>query len=50
MTDADLYRVRYKRVKVRGHGIVLQYKVTSYPGQPFDIDGWSVFETGNQSV
>jgi hypothetical protein len=36
-----------RRLKVRGHGKVLQFLVTSVSGVPFDLLGWSVFETGN---
>lgn len=36
-----------KRLKMRGHGLALQFKVTSLPGQPFDISGWTEFSTGN---
>jgi hypothetical protein len=40
----------FKRHRVRGHGYVLQFKVSSVAGQPFDIQGWSVHEVINQSV
>mgnify|MGYP003392995484 FL=1 len=36
-----------RRLKVRGHGIALQYKVTSETGLPFDILGWSALDTAN---
>ena len=42
------YDYVYRKRKIRGHGIVLQYKVTSVSGEPFRIIGWSVFETANQ--
>jgi hypothetical protein len=45
--DAGNYGYRWKRIKVRGHGISLQFKVTSEDGEPFDLVGWTVFETGN---
>lgn len=45
--DAD-YANFSRRLKVRGHGKALQFKVASIPGVPFDIIGWSNFETGNQ--
>jgi len=41
------YSYRGVRRKIRGHGKALQFKITSHPGEPFDIIGWSVFETGN---
>jgi hypothetical protein len=44
------YDIKYNRLKVRGEGLALQYKVYSEEGQPFSIVGWSVYETGNASV
>lgn len=41
------YSYRWKRLKVRGMGISLQFKFTSISGQPFDIAGWSAWETAN---
>lgn len=40
----------FRRHKIRGHGVVLQLKVLSVTGQPFDIMGWSIFETINASI
>lgn len=40
----------FRRHRIRGQGIVLQIKVSSADGQPFDIMGWSSFETQNTSV
>lgn len=37
-----------KRVKIRGHGLVLQLKVESVAGYPFEIIGWAEYVTGNQ--
>lgn len=39
-----------RRHKIRGHGLLLQLKVTSVDGKPFDIIGWSVFENVNAGV
>lgn len=39
-----------RRHRLRGQGYVLQIQVTSVDGQPFDIIGWSVFETINAGV
>jgi hypothetical protein len=36
-----------RRLKVRGHGKVLQFHVASVENQPFDIIGWSVGQTIN---
>lgn len=44
----DKYAVKTRRLKIRGHGIVLQFKVSSVTGQPFDIIGWSELNSGNQ--
>lgn len=40
----------FKRHKIRGHGVVLQLKVLSVAGEPFDIMGWSIFETINAGI
>ena len=37
-----------KRLKVRGNGKALQFKVKSVPGKAFDILGWSSMQTVNQ--
>jgi hypothetical protein len=42
------YNTSSRRLKVRGHGIALQFKVNSFDQDPFDISGWSTFETTNQ--
>lgn len=48
-TDPD-YLYSHKRVKIRGQGQTLQYFVKSVSGQPFNITGWSTFETGNSAL
>lgn len=40
----------FRRHKIRGHGLSLQFKVTSVDGQPFNIFGWSTLENSNASV
>lgn len=40
----------FKRHRIRGHGKVLQFKVASVAGEPFDIHGWAVHEVINESV
>jgi hypothetical protein len=42
--------VIFKRHRLRGNGMVMQIKVSSVDGQPFDIIGWSVYETQNSGV
>jgi hypothetical protein len=44
------YDVRKNRLKVRGEGHSLRFKVYSVSGEPFGIAGWSVWETSNASV
>lgn len=36
-----------RRLKIRGHGKALQFKLFSESGKPFTIVGWAGFETGN---
>lgn len=50
MDQASDYSNRTKRLKVRGHGLVLQYKITSLEGEPFDILGWITLDTANAGV
>ena len=47
---AGNFGVVAKRHRLRGQGLTLQIKVTSVDGQPFDIMGWSSFETQNTGV
>lgn len=42
------YGTDVRRVKVRGHGKAMQFRIESVTGQPFDIVGWSIFESANQ--
>jgi len=44
------YAYVYRKLKVRGHGVALQYKLSSVSGEPFFIVGWSVTETANQKA
>jgi len=39
-----------RKVKIRGSGLSLQMKFTSVDGKPFDISGWTRFETANRVV
>lgn len=48
--EDDRFSMKYKRHKIRGRGIVLQLKVTSVPGKPFNLLGWSTFESINSGV
>lgn len=49
-TDASNYSVVMRRHRVRGHGLVLQMKISSVSGEPFDVIGWSMYETQNTGV
>lgn len=42
------YSVGMKRLKVRGRGTALQFKVTSVDGEPFDVIGWTGIQLINQ--
>lgn len=46
----ESYDYQYKRIKTRGHGVANQFRVTSVSGEPFELIGWSLFETQNQSI
>lgn len=39
-----------RKIKLRGNGNALQLKISSVDGKPFNIAGWSVFVSGNQSI
>jgi hypothetical protein len=47
-TDTN-YSTASKRLKVRGSGLALQFRVESVEQQPFDITGWSALQSGNSS-
>lgn len=48
--DNDTKGTLIRRVKLRGSGKILQLKFSSSSGKPFNLIGWSMFVTGNQSV
>ncbi len=39
-----------KRHKLRGFGRALQFKISSVPGEPFNIVGWNTTVTANQRI
>lgn len=43
------YAYRSRRLKVRGSGKALQFRVSSVEGEPFDIVGWSSMQSANQT-
>lgn len=46
-TDFDYQK---KKVKVRGHGVAVQFYFASVAGEPMNLIGWSTFETANASI
>lgn len=44
------YGMVIRRHKLRGHGYAGQIKITSVDGEPFDIMGWSIYETSSTGV
>lgn len=47
-SDEDSYVYVSKRLKIRGHGIALQFKITSVDGENFNIIGWGTMDSSNQ--
>lgn len=47
ISDTD-YNLIAKKLKIRGHGRSLQFKVSSYTGSPFHIVGWAALDAVNQ--
>lgn len=45
--DGEDFSVYYRRLKIRGTGLAVQFKFSSVTGQPFKLLGWSVLESGN---
>jgi hypothetical protein len=46
----DPYAFQYRKVKTRGTGVAMQFRVTSVTGEPFRLIGWSNYETQNESI
>lgn len=42
--------INYRRLKIRGKGRSIQYRVVSERGKPFTIIGWGGFETANAEL
>jgi len=49
-TPTDDFTYVSKRLKVRGSGVALQFKVTSVSGKPFELIGWSTIESSNANA
>jgi hypothetical protein len=47
---ADDFSIKPNRIKLRGHGLVCQFRIENNANAPFGIVGWAVFETGNQWI
>lgn len=43
------YKYASRKLLLRGSGRALQFKVTSVPGEPFDLIGWTTWEGINQT-
>jgi len=41
---------QHRRLKMRGSGLVAQFRYSSETGLPFELIGWSVTESGNSGV
>jgi hypothetical protein len=44
---SGLFKAKPKRLKIRGHGKSMQFRIESISGQPFSVIGWAAFETAN---
>jgi hypothetical protein len=42
------YDFRSRRIKFRGHGLALTFKITSVEQEPFNLIGWSALESANK--
>ncbi len=47
---APNYTYLMRKHKIRGHGLALQFKITSSDGQPFNIIGWASWEMMNAGI
>jgi len=50
MTDPLNYSYRTKRLKIRGHGTALQFMISSVTEEPFNIIGWSTWDSTNAAL
>lgn len=48
--DSTLFGVVTKRRRLRGRGLVYQFRIESVDGKPFDMIGWSIQEKINPGV
>ena len=48
--DPANFKAVTRRHRIRGRGLVVQYKLTSVDGEPFDIFGWGVEEKINAGL
>lgn len=49
-TNTPLFNKNYRRIRIPGQGYVLQFSISSIPGQPFNISGWSTIDTVKAGV
>lgn len=50
LENNNQYEFQRRRLKIRGNGITIQFKYSSISGEPFNIVGWSIYETSNASI
>lgn len=50
VTSVTNRKYKFRKLKIRGMGLSLQFKIVSISGQPFKIAGWSTFDTANTVV
>lgn len=43
-------KYKFRKLKIRGSGLSLQFRIQSRTQEPFKIVGWSTFDTGNTVV
>lgn len=46
-STATNYSLNHHRWKIRGRGLILQFKITSQDGKPMNLTGWTVWEEIN---
>lgn len=46
----ETYKYRSRRLKLRGHGKAIQFRVETSVGKGFNLVGWSTFESANSAV
>lgn len=50
INTADTQSYIRKRIRLRGHGVAVQYKINATTGNPFNIIGWSTLGEANAGI